>query len=133
MIIDLTGSSLRSPTLEAISVEEFSFDWEAHNEWIEYRDEKMGSQSDSRERAIDVTRTALLDDHMRSILRRATCREIQSEVVEIIDNLSWSIPAYGSSISALAAAGTAAARIVELDYKERQRRRALAKEMISGI
>ncbi len=140
MIIDLTGSSLRSPMLEAdsISVEEFNFDWEAHNEWTEYRDEKMGSQPHSRKLAIDVVRTALLDDHMRGILRRATCREIQSEVAEIID--SWERAVYNhfiktGTVMALACRSpqqtlrveTAATRIVELDYQEK-RRSALAKE-----
>lgn len=85
----------------------FKFDWEAHSEWKEYRDKRMGSTPNSRKIAIEVIEEALYDTHMRNILRRACCKEIYSEVNFVID--SWNTK-------------RAAARIVDLDCKIQEAR-----------
>lgn len=96
------------------------FNWDAHNDWVEFRNAKA-PQPWSREDAILIVRAALLDEHMRTVLKQCSCRAIRPDVVKIIDNLEVlfiSIEAMDNHFI------EAAARIVGLDSEERSRRKA---------
>lgn len=94
MIIDLTGSSLKTPQADiefecAGEWRDNTVDWVAVAEWGEFRDERM--QTYSRDAAIEVIKSALLSTgHMQDILIRACPREIRSRVADIINDLNIS-------------------------------------------
>ncbi len=126
MIIDLTSSKLEAAPV----VHDPDDYWDAWYDWKEFREARTHVDADSvpdRSVRVRVVKAALLNEHMRVVLKRCSCRAIRPEVVKIINDLepvNPNVPGNPPMWMNQLATEEASARIVDLDSRERSRREA---------